>query len=146
MSFLMMLQYLFSNPRALIALEFNFNFSFWERLVINVNKDIERVLICFIGVFNFFNAISIFVVQSIFKFVNIFFRVRAFAGRFYDWSLGYFIDFNREDNRKMIWQVSFYYTDLKSLWSVTLLVIIWPMAFNECLITRVGLFFKGIIL
>ena len=99
----------FSNPRALIALEFNFNFRFRERLVINVNKDIERVLICFVGVFNFFNVILVSVVQNIFKFSNIFFTVRAFIGRFYDWYLRCFIGFNCEDNRKLIWQVSFYY-------------------------------------
>ena len=63
----------------------------------NVNKDVKKVFICFIGDFNSFNAIPISVVQSIFKF------------------------------------------DLKSLWPITLLVIMWSMAFAECLVTRVGL-------
>ena len=71
---------IFSNPRALIALEFNFNFRFWKWIAINVNKDIEKVFICFIGISSFFNVIPISVVQSIFKFVNIFFTVRATTG------------------------------------------------------------------
>ena len=75
---------LFSNPRDLIALEFNFNFGFLERLVINVNKDLKKVFICFLGIFNFFNVISISVVLSISKFVSIFFTVIAFAGKFYN--------------------------------------------------------------
>ena len=51
--------------------------------------------------------------QNIFNFHNIFFTVRAFVGRFDDWSLRCFIGFNCEGNRKMIWQVSFYYGWLK---------------------------------
>ena len=103
----------FCNSRALIAFEFNLNFRFWERIVINVNRDIEKVFTCLIGVFNFFNVIPISAVQSIFKFVNILFTVRAFVSRFYDWSLRCFMGFNCEDNRKMIWQASFYYGWLK---------------------------------
>ena len=101
----------FSNQRALIALEFNFRF--WEQLVINVNKDIEKVSMRFVGVFIFFNVIPISVVQNIFKFVKKIFTVRAFVGRFDDCSLRCFIGFNWEDNRNMIWQVSFYYGWLK---------------------------------
>ena len=103
----------FSNPRTLIALEFNFNFRFLERLAINVNKDIEKVFICFAGVFNFFNVIPISVVQNIFKTCQYLFTVRAFVGRIYDWSLCCFIGFKCEDNGKIIWQVSFYYGWLK---------------------------------
>ena len=60
----------FSNPRVLIALEFNSNFGLWERFVINANKDIEKVFTCFIGVFSFKNVIPISVLQSIFKFIK----------------------------------------------------------------------------
>ena len=56
---------------------------------------------------------QISVVQNIFNFVNIFFTVRRLVGRFDDWSWRCFIGCNCEDNRKMIWQVSFYYGWLK---------------------------------
>ena len=78
-----------------------------------VNKDIVKVFICFVGVFNFFNVTPISFVQNIFKFANIFFTLRTFVGRFDDGSLRFLIPFNCEDNRKMIWQVSFYYGWLK---------------------------------
>ena len=64
---------------------------------------------CFVGVFSFFNVNPISVLQSIFKFFNSFFTVRAFVGRFNNWSLRCFIGFNCEDNKKIIWQISFYY-------------------------------------
>ena len=80
----------FSNPRVLIALEFNSNFGLWERFVINANKDIEKVFTCFIGVFSFENVIPISVLQSIFKFIKKKITVRAFAGRFCDCFFGLF--------------------------------------------------------
>ena len=36
-------------------------------------------------------------------------------------------------------------TDVKSLWPITQLVIMWSMAFAEFHVTAVGLFVKGII-
>ena len=98
-----------SQPAIIVLNWIKYKFSLWVSLTSNVNKDIEKVFICFVGVFNFFNVIPISVVQSIFKFVKIFSALTAFVGRFYDWSLHCFIGFNCEDNRKMIWQVSFYY-------------------------------------
>ena len=32
-----------------MVLEFNFNFGFWERLTMNVNKDIEKDLYALLG-------------------------------------------------------------------------------------------------
>ena len=138
---------LFSNPRDLIALEFNFNFGFSERLVINVNKDLEKVFICFLGVFNFFNVISISVVQIISKFVNIFFIVIAFAGKFYDLFLSCLVSLSAKTVDKWSDKSVFIMADLKSLWLVIhYLVIMWSMVFAECLVICVGLFVKGIIL
>ena len=70
----------FSNPRALIALGFNLNFRFWERIAINVNKDIEKVFICLIWLYASFFGDN-FLMSSQFLlcrvFANIFFDSKS---------------------------------------------------------------------
>ena len=67
----MIFQYLY-NPKPLITLEFNFSFGFWEQLVLNANKDIENYVYSLLG--SIFKVIPVSVVESIFKYANIFSR------------------------------------------------------------------------
>ena len=70
----------------------------------------KKFLFLFWWFYNAFsNPMTLIALEFNFKFVNNFFTVRPFVGRFYDWFLGCFIGFKCEDNRKMTWQFSFYY-------------------------------------
>ena len=51
-------------------------------------KILRKYLFALLGSSLFFNVVPISVVQSIFKFANIFFTVRSFVGRIYVWFLG----------------------------------------------------------
>ena len=45
-----------SQPAIIVLNWIKYRFSLWVSLTSNVNKDIEKVFICFVGVFNFFNV------------------------------------------------------------------------------------------